>query len=76
MNDYLELGEKIASKFGTLQSKEPTRFEAQPLPAGGMQALAFYDGTFEKGHGKILTQFRKVDKKWLLENFVVEPPDK
>lgn len=74
MNDYLELGEKIASHYGALQSKEPTKFECQPTPGGGMQALAFYDGRFEKGHGSILAQFRKVDKKWLLENFVVEPP--
>lgn len=74
INDYLELGEKIATKFGALQSKEPTKFETQSLPGGGMQALAFYDGEFEKGHGDILTSFRKFDKKWLLENFVVEPP--
>jgi hypothetical protein len=74
INDYLELGEKIAGRFGALQSKEPTKFEVQQLPGGGMQALAFYDGVFEKGHGNILSSFRKVDKKWLLEQFVVEPP--
>jgi len=75
INDYLEIGEKITGRFGALQSKESTKFECQQLPAGGLQALAIYDGTFEKGHGKITTLFRKVDKKWLLENFMVEPPD-
>jgi hypothetical protein len=73
-SDYLELGAKITSQFGALQSKTQTKFESQPLPAGGMQAFASYDGVFEKGHAVILAQFRKVDKKWLMENFMVEQP--
>lgn len=73
MNDYLELGQKITSQFGALQSKTESKFDSQPLPGGGLQVAAFYDGAFEKAQGRILTQFRKVDKKWLLENFMVEP---
>ena len=70
--EYLELGEMITSRFGTLKSKTQTKFEAYQLPAG-LQVVAYYDAEFEKGPGVILSEFRKVDKKWLLLNFKVEP---
>ena len=73
INDYIELGDKILNRFGALKSKTPTKFEAHQLPTG-LQVVAFYDAEFEKGPGVILSEFRKVDKKWLLLNFMVEPP--
>jgi hypothetical protein len=71
--EYLERGERILSDFGSLKSKTSTKFELFQLPTG-MQAVAFYDGEFEKGPGVIMTEFRKVDKKWLLLNFAVDKP--
>lgn len=71
--DYLELGNIILNRYGALKSKTPTKFDEYQLPAG-LQVVAFYDAEFEKGPGVILSEFRKVDKKWLLLNFKVEPP--
>ncbi len=72
-NDFLEQYEQTGGKLGALQSKKSTRFESAPRPGGGMDALAVYDGEFEKGPGTIYVKLRKLDKKWLFEYFRIEP---
>jgi hypothetical protein len=72
LNEFLEQYEQAAGKLGTLQSKKSTRFESQPRPGGGLEALAVYDGEFEKGPGTIYVKARKLDKKWLFDYFRVD----
>lgn len=73
-NDYLELGDMISSRYGALKEKTVQSFDSRPRPGGGMDATATYDARFEKGPGVIAVEFRKVDKRWLLMNFAVQPP--
>ncbi len=72
MHEHLKLGEMVLNTYGPLKVKTATRFKYEEQPTGP-QALAFYDGEFEKGHAEIQVVFRKESDRWLLWDLAVEP---